>query len=181
MLLRRSSSKGRVIWLNLSSSCNTTLKRKPWVRKQWICKNVRYWLCTNYGGALVMPTMQQMSKRTWNCTWKGQQHPITVQGIMSTSEQCCFSRIRAMLFFKNRRMLALVWSCWWWWKEWDKDHDKQGEIFIFDDGYKTVYQCVREVLAWWAINSVIVNVENIMSVIVKKWNHEWNFFFFCVR
>ncbi len=39
-------------------------------------------------------------------------------------------------------------------------------MFIFDHGYKMVYQCVCEVLAWWlAINGVIVNVENIMSVI----------------
>jgi hypothetical protein len=37
----------------------------------------------------------------------------------------------------------------------------------FQDGYKTVYQCVCEVLAWLAINCVILKVEKIMSVIVK--------------
>ena len=71
--------------------------------------------------------------------------------------------------FRVYHMLALVWSCWWW-KEWDNSHDNQGEIFIFDDGYETVYQCVCEVSAWLAIHGVIVNVEKKMSVIVRTWN-----------
>jgi hypothetical protein len=40
-------------------------------------------------------------------------------------------------------------------------------MFILDDGYKTVYQCDCEVLALLVINGVIVNVEKIVSVIVK--------------
>ena len=55
---------------------------------------------------------------------------ILLQGItMTTAELCCLC--------KNRRMLTLLWRCWWW-KEWDNGHDNKGEIFIFDDGYKTV-------------------------------------------
>jgi hypothetical protein len=52
--------------------------------------------------------------------------------------------------------------------ELDNGHNKQGEIFIIDDGYKTMYQCVCDVLARLAVNGFIVNVENIISVIVKR-------------
>jgi hypothetical protein len=86
---------------------------------------------------------------------------ILLQGIMTTAKLCCLC--------KNKCVLTLLWSGWWW-KEWDNGHDNKGEILIFDDGYKTVYQCVCEVSAWLAINGVIVNVEKIMSVIVKMGN-----------
>ena len=85
---------------------------------------------------------------------------ILLQGIMTTAKLCCSC--------KNRRMLSLLLSCCWW-KEWDNGHGNKGEIFIFDDGYETVYQCVCEVSAWLARNGVILKVEQIMSVIVKTW------------
>ena len=77
---------------------------------------------------------------------------------MTTAELCCLC--------KNRRMLTLLWRCWWW-KEWDNGHDNKGEIFIFDDGFKMAYQCVCEMLAWLAMNGVIVNVENIMTASIE--------------
>ena len=126
----------------------------------------------------------ELRTRNWVKTWqKGSDNPIwaeglgiahkkdnniLLQGMIITAKLCCLC--------KNRRMLTLLWSCWWW-KEWDNGHDNKGEIFIFDDGFKMAYQCVCEMLAWLAMNGVIVNVEKneILNGVLYFWKYfAWN-------